>query len=162
MGSVNFLHQQQLLLMWEEPHTPWCGSISHSSKQHKQEHLIAQCSFKEMSSSIGNQVVWAFSLGIKDAEDEMYWPARTKTGLPAKETLGEDRQQLWTRNCSSWSCRSLNGTWKSFASPDWAHRTESRTQGPYSPSLLNSGDLGKLAFSVYEFSCKSATFRNMA
>lgn len=35
-------------------------------------------------------------------------------------------------------------------------------RGPTHPPSLNSGDLGNLAFSVYESSFKSATFRNMA
>lgn len=44
------------------------------------------------------------------------------------------------------------------------HHTKLRggPRGPTHPPSLNSGDLGNLAFCVYEFSCKSATFRNVA
>ena len=75
----------------------------------------------------------------------MSWPGKAKTGLPAEEALVEDRQQLWTRNCW-WFCRSLDGAWESFASPALAHRTDSRTQWPYPPSLLEPMRLWKHHF----------------
>lgn len=96
--SGSFLPWQQLLLIWKEGSpTPWYVYISLLDNhyvvwsKHRWEQQIMWFSFKEMSSSAGNQVVNSFpwESGTLGA----IWHAKAKIYISTEEALGEDRQQ---------------------------------------------------------------------